>query len=196
MSTESIQLGCDDALLLIDLQNDFLPEGALAVPDGDAIVPVLNSYIERFTTKALPVFASRDWHPDSHCSFSAQGGTWPKHCVAGTAGAQFAIELELPDDTIIISKATQPDKDAYSAFEDTELHSLLQRQGLKRLFIGGLATDYCVVNTVMDALKLGYTVVLLADAIAAVNVHAGDGIKAEKKMLNAGARAITKNQLQ
>ena len=196
MSTENLQLSCDDALILVDVQNDFLPEGALAVPDGDAIVPVLNSYIERFEAKALPVFASRDWHPGNHCSFTAQGGTWPRHCVAGTAGAQFAIELELPENTIIISKATQPDNDAYSAFEGTELHSLLQRRGLKRLFIGGLATDYCVLNTVTDALKLGYDVVLLSDAVAAVNLHAADGAKAEKKMHNAGARLITKNQLQ
>ena len=196
MSTENLQLGCDDALILVDVQNDFLPEGALAVPDGDAIVPVLNSYIERFETKALPVFASRDWHPGNHCSFTDQGGTWPRHCVAGTAGAQFAIELELPENTVTISKAAQPDKDAYSAFEDTELHSLLQRHGLKRLFIGGLATDYCVLNTVMDALKLGYDVVLLSDAVAAVNLHAADGAKAAKKMHDAGARLITKNQLQ
>ena len=196
MTTENIQLGCDDALLLVDVQNDFLPEGALAVPDGDAVVPALNVYIERFLAKALPVFASRDWHPDHHCSFEAEGGSWPKHCVAGTAGAQFAIELELPDSTVIISKATQPKKDAYSAFEDTELHALLQRRGLKRLFIGGLATDYCVLNTVMDGLRLGYDVMLLADAIAAVNLKATDGAKAEKKMLDAGARPISKDQLQ
>jgi nicotinamidase/pyrazinamidase len=142
-----------DALLVIDVQRDFLPGGSLPVADADAIVPVLNRYIARAKRAGLPVFASRDWHPRNHCSFRARGGQWPPHCIAGTAGAAFPAELQLPGDATIISKATQPEADAYSAFQDTNLAALLRRHGVRRLLVGGLATDYCVLNTVCDALK-------------------------------------------
>ena len=136
-----------------------------------------------------PVFATRDWHPRDHCSFVAQGGTWPPHCVAGSPGAEFAPGLDLPAGASVIAKATQRDADAYSGFAGTDLDARLRALGVRRLFVGGLATDYCVVNTVQDALRLGYGVVLLLDCIRAVDVAAGDGERAIAAMLAAGAVA-------
>ena len=175
-----------DALLIVDVQNDFLPGGSLAVPKSDEIVPVLNRYLNIFS--ALPVFATRDWHPLQHCSFRTQGGPWPPHCVAGTSGAAFAATLQLPPSTVIISKATRLAQDAYSGFQDTDLDSQLRAGNINRLFIGGLATDYCVLNTVRDALKLGYRVLLLVDAIRAVLPE--DGQRAEMEMISLGAQRI------
>jgi nicotinamidase/pyrazinamidase len=127
------------------MQNDFLPGGSLAVTQGDEVVPVLNHYIHAFKENRLPIFATRDWHPSDHCSFKAQGGPWPPHCVQDSKGAEFTPDLQLPEDVVIISKATIPEKDAYSGFDGTDLHDRLQVLGIKRLFIGGLATDYCVL---------------------------------------------------
>lgn len=177
----------DDALLVVDVQRDFLPGGSLAVPDGDGVVPVLNRYIGLVRREGLPVFASRDWHAKRHCSFRAQGGQWPEHCVAGTPGAGFAPGLELPREATIISKATREESDAYSAFSGTDLARELRSRGVKRLLVGGLATDYCVLNSVCDALKEGFEVLLLTDAIRAVNVNAGDGERAMREMEQAGA---------
>lgn len=178
-----------DALLIVDVQNDFLPGGSLAVPHGDEVMPVLNRYLRAFA--ALPVYATRDWHPEHHCSFKAQGGTWPQHCVAGTRGAEFAAALQLPLSAAIISKAATAEQDAYSGFQGTDLDAKLRAANIRRLFIGGLATDYCVLNTVRDALRLGYQVLLLADAIRAVDVRPGDGQRAEEEMLSIGAQRIT-----
>lgn len=188
---DTITLQPDDALIVVDVQNDFLPGGNLAVPHGDEVVPVLNRYLAVFAARDLPIYATRDWHPADHCSFKAQGGPWPPHCVAETRGAQFAGNLELPTGTIVISKATTPDKDAYSGFEGTDLDARLRAQKIKRLFVGGLATDYCVLNTVRDARRLGYEVRLLADAIRAVNVKPDDGRKAEEEMRRLGVQPIT-----
>lgn len=179
-----------DALLLVDVQRDFLPGGALGVPDGDAVVPVLNRYLVLARRKKLPVYASRDWHPKNHCSFRPQGGPWPEHCVAETPGAAFAPDLELPADAVVIDKATRADADAYSAFSGTALAGSLRGRGVTRLLVGGLATDYCVLNTVRDALKEGFEVLLLEDAIRAVNVNPGDGERAEGEMRRAGAIAV------
>jgi nicotinamidase/pyrazinamidase len=179
-----------DALLVVHVQRDFLPGGALAVTHGDRVVPVLNQYIEVFQGKGLSIFASRDWHPANHCSFLTQGGPWPPHCVQGSPGAQFAPGLRLPRDAAIISSATRQDREAYSGFEDTDLHDRLQALGIERLFVGGLATDYCVLATVKDGLSLGYKVFLLEDAVHAVNVHPDDGKKAWKEMLRLGAVGI------
>ncbi|GAB6068487.1 nicotinamidase [Methylothermus subterraneus] len=190
-----IELHATDALILVDVQNDFLPGGALAVPGGDQVVPVLNAYIERFAAKALPVFATRDWHPPNHCSFRPQGGPWPPHCIAGTWGAEFAPELKLPEGVQIVSKATEPEREAYSGFDGTDLKDLLKQQGIKRLFVGGLATDYCVLNTVKDALKSGFAVFLLIDAIRAVNAHPGDEQRALDEMRRQGAHFITLSDL-
>ncbi len=182
--------GPDDALLIVDAQNDFLPGGSLAVPQGDDVVPTLNHYAAAFRTRHLPIFASRDWHPANHCSFTKQGGPWPPHCVAETNGAQFASGLDLSE-AVIISKAIEPESDAYSAFENTDLDQRLKQAGVKRLFIGGLATDYCVLNSVRDAIRLKYSVVLLEDAIRAVNVQPEDGLKATEEMLELGCRPAT-----
>ncbi len=188
---EKVRVGAGDALIVVDVQNDFLPGGSLAVPEGDAVVPVLNRYLAEFAARELPVYATRDWHPANHCSFKARGGPWPPHCVAESPGAQFAALLRFPSGTLVISKATQPDKDAYSGFEGTDLDANLRARKIKRLFIGGLATDYCVLNTVRDALSLGHEVYLLADAIRAVNVKPDDGRKAEAEMQRLGAKPIT-----
>lgn len=185
------QLTSSDALLIVDLQRDFLPGGALAVPDGDAVIPVLNAYLERFVAAGCPVFATRDWHPPDHCSFTEQGGSWPVHCVANTPGAAFPAELALPDDVIVISKATQPQQEAYSGFEGTELAQKLRQAGVRRLFVGGLATDYCVLNTVIDACHEGFEVLLLEDAVQAINRKPDDGDYALQKMQAACARLRT-----
>ena len=184
-----------DALLIVDLQNDFLPGGALAVPDGDAVIPVLNRYIAAARNARVPIVASRDWHPADHCSFKPQGGAWPPHCVAGTPGAEFSVALDLPQKTEVISKAQARDKDAYSAFEGTGLAERLQEQGVGRLLIGGLATDYCVLNTVRDAIRNGFGVLLLTDAIRAVDVKPHDGDAAVAEMLRLGARGISLGDL-
>jgi nicotinamidase/pyrazinamidase len=184
-----------DALVIVDVQRDFCAGGALAVPDGDAVVQPLNSYIEVFKSANLPIVATRDWHPPNHISFRERGGLWPPHCVQGTEGAEFHPQLKLPEETLIISKATQPDLEAYSGFEGTELESLLKSKGVKRLFVGGLATDYCVKMTVLDALKLGFTTFLLEDAIRGVNVNPSDSERAIDEMLSNGAIAITLSEL-
>lgn len=150
MSSELMEIGRGDALIVVDVQNDFLPGGALAVAEGDHVVPLINRYVERFSARGLPVAATRDWHPSNHCSFTAQGGPWPPHCVAGTAGAAFAPLLRLLPDVQIVSKATTAERDAYSGFQGTELHSWLQARAVWRLFVAGLATDYCVRQTVID----------------------------------------------
>ena len=187
----AIRLGAGDALLAEDVQNDFLPGGKLAVDGGDAVVPALNRYLGLAKKLGLPVYASRDWHPAQHCSFAAQGGPWPEHCVAGSPGAQFAPGFNLPRDAIVIDKAVNPQLEAYSSFEGTELAALLRRAGVRRLLIGGLATDYCVLHTVHDALASGFEVLLLRDAIKAVNVNPADGARAESEMQRLGAQPVT-----
>ena len=186
----AIRLTRNDALLIVDVQNDFLSGGSLAVPAGDEVVPVLNRAITHFDDNSLPIYATRDWHPANHCSFKAQGGPWPPHCVADGNGAAFAAQLRLPHSAVIVSKATTPGKDAYSGFDGTDLASQLLAQGIDRLFTGGLATDYCVLNTVKDALSQGFKVVLLLDAIRAVEVRAGDGQKAIDEMIGLGAEPL------
>lgn len=185
-----VLLSAGDALIVVDVQNDFLPGGSLAVAQGDEVVPVLNRYLAAFAEQRLPVYATRDWHPPNHCSFVAQGGPWPPHCRAGTEGAAFAPALKLPPSAVIVSKATERDRDAYSGFEDTELDEQLLQAKIHRLFIGGLATDYCVLHTARDAIRLGFQVVLLTDAMRAVNVHPDDGAKAIDALLSLGARPV------
>ncbi|CCQ90560.1 Nicotinate phosphoribosyltransferase (modular protein) [Nitrospina gracilis 3/211] len=183
-----------DALLIVDLQNDFLPGGSLAVPHGDQVIAPLKRYADFFRSASLPIFASRDWHPETHCSFEEQGGPWPPHCIQGTEGADFAAELNLAD-TVVISKAQTEEADAYSAFQGTDLDSRLKEKGVRRLFIGGLATDYCVLNTVRDAVKNTFEVVLLQDAIRAVNVNPEDEARALNEMRELGCRFATVNDI-
>lgn len=184
------KLAAGDALIAVDVQNDFLPGGSLAVAGGGDVIPALNRYIALFSSKGLPVYATRDWHPPDHCSFRRQGGPWPQHCIAGTAGAAFPATLKLPPGTRIISKADARLQDAYSGFEGTSLHALLQSAGIRRVLVGGLATDYCVLNTVKDALRLGYTTLVAEDAVRAVDVQPGDGTRALEEMRRLGAVAI------
>jgi nicotinamidase/pyrazinamidase len=186
----TVSLDRQHALLIEDLQRDFLAGGSLAVPGGDEVIPVLNRYIRLARNMGMPIFASRDWHPKDHCSFKSHGGAWPDHCVAGTPGAEFASDLKLPRDAVIVSKATRSDAEAYSSFDGTDLALQLRNLGIKRLLVGGLATDYCVLYTVCGALAAGFGVLLLTDAIRAVNVKPEDGECAELKMRQAGAIPI------
>ena len=189
------RLNSRSALLIIDVQNDFLPGGRLPVPSGDTIIPKLNACIERFRAQNLPVFATRDWHPPNHGSFREQGGPWPPHCIAGTPGADFAATLALPAETHIISKGTRPEDSGYSGFSDTDLAVRLRGLGATTLYVGGLATDYCVLNTVLDARKLGFTTYLLSDAVRAVEVQPGDGERALREMRRQGARFLTSERI-
>ncbi len=185
-----------DALIVVDVQNDFMPGGALPVPEGDKVVPVLNEYIEIFEKKGLPVFFTRDWHPENHISFKGHGGIWPPHCVQNTEGAMFHKDLRMPlDNKFIISKGTSPDFDAYSGFQGTVLESLLRERGVRRVFVGGVATDYCVKNTVLGAIDLGFQAFLLLDAVKGVDVNPGDSERAVDLMLSRGAVGVTLGDL-
>lgn len=187
-------------LLVVDVQNDFCPGGALAVPGGDLVVQVLNRYIERFADAGLPIYASRDWHPAQTRHFSDFGGSWPVHCVQSTSGAAFHPELRLPREAIILTKGTDPEEDAYSVFqadtaEGTSFKARLEQDGVTHLFAGGLATDYCVRASVLDALNAGLSVTLLVDAIAGVEVNPGDSERAIAEMQAAGAVVATINEI-
>jgi nicotinamidase/pyrazinamidase len=156
-------------------------------------VPLLNRYIERFNNAGRPVYVTRDWHPDKTSHFAAFGGKWPPHCIQGTKGAEFHPDLRLPEDVVIISKGTRPDEDSYSGFDGadsqgTGLADLLRRQGVNRLFVGGLATDYCVKHTVLDGLGEGFEVVFLEDASRGVNLQPEDSEQAVQEMIRAGAK--------
>lgn len=192
---KTVSLQSTDALVVVDVQRDFLPAGALAVPHGDEVVPVINRYIALFHARGLPVIFTRDWHPANHCSFQQQGGPWPEHCVADTSGAAFAPNLLQPADSWVISKATEAQQDAYSGFQGTGLAQRLQQRGCQRLYICGLATDYCVLETVKDALTGKFRVFLLQDAIRAVDVHADDGTRAIRIMQVAGASILSYDDL-
>jgi nicotinamidase/pyrazinamidase len=182
----------ENALLVIDVQNDFCPGGALPVPEGDRVVPVLNAYIERFRAAKAPIFATRDWHPAVTTHFKEHGGLWPPHCVQGTPGAAYHPDLLLPPETIIVTKGDAPDADAYSGFQGhtddgRPLAEVLRERGIRHLYVGGLATDYCVRASVLDALRAGFHVTLLEDAIRGVDVQPGDSERAIEEMRAAGA---------
>lgn len=184
------------ALCIVDVQNDFCPGGALAVPNGDEVVPVLNSYLQRFTSVRCPVIATRDWHPPRSRHFKDFGGLWPVHCVRKTPGAQFHPDLQLPEKTIIISKGTEPDEDGYSGFDGKDSHGKqlaerLSEMKIDTLYIGGLATDYCVRATCLDALARGLKVFFLSDAIRGVNLSPDDSAKARHEIMAKGGQPIT-----
>lgn len=184
------------ALVIVDVQNDFCPGGQIPVPEGDLVVPVLNRYIEFFGVKGALIIATRDWHPPETGHFKGFGGRWPPHCVMGTAGAKFHADLKLPEDAIVVSKGQDPEKDAYSAFDaiDSEgrgLARVLGEAGIGRVHIGGLATDYCVKATVLDALDRGFEATVLADAVRGVDVAPGDSDRAFSQMKERGAFFLT-----
>jgi len=183
------------ALVVVDLQNDFCPGGALEVKEGDGIVARINELVTAFEKGELPVAFTRDWHPDDHCSFRARGGMWPPHCVQGTPGAEFHPSLRVPSKAIVISKGTSRDRDAYSGFQETDLAERLRRAGASDLFMGGLATDYCVKNTVLDALELGFKACIITDCIRAVNLKRADGANAVRLMVTKGATRASSSDI-
>lgn len=178
------------ALLVVDVQNDFCQGGTLAVPYGDDVVPPLNKLIDKFLQRGEPVYLSRDWHPPTTKHFTAYGGTWPEHCVQDTRGAEFHPALRHDPRIKVISKGLG-DKDGYSAFDDTNLSEQLKNDQVGELVVGGLATDYCVKNTVLDAIKNGFHVKVVENAMRPVELQPGDGEKAIKEMRAAGAEIIS-----
>ena len=184
------------ALLVVDVQNDFCPGGALGIHGGPKIIPILNKYIKFFEKKNLPIFVTRDWHPKVTKHFKQFGGVWPKHCIERTQGAQFYPELKFPKEALLMSKGMDPEKDSYSAFHatdsnGTELANLLKIFGVTEIYIGGLATDYCVKYSTLDALKEGLNVFILTDAIAGVNLTQKDSREALEEMISCGAKKTT-----
>jgi len=159
----------EEALILVDIQRDFLPGGSLPVPNGDKIISPVNKLIKKCIKKGVPIIATRDWHPENHCSFDINGGSWPVHCVQNTIGAKFAESLDLPNSMIVISKGDSPLKEAYSAFEGTGLFETLKDLGVKIIYVAGLATDYCVKETVLDGLKFGLRAFVIEDCIKGVS---------------------------
>jgi nicotinamidase/pyrazinamidase len=183
------------ALVVVDIQIDFCPGGALAVADGDKVIPVLNEYIQKFRRAHAPIILTRDWHPPDHSSFKEQGGSWPPHCVQNSEGARFHAALNIPPEGEIVSKADKKDE-AYSFFKGTDLSTKLHERGITRLLVGGLATDYCVKETVVDGLKYGFQVFHLDDASRGVNVRPDDSERALADMVAAGAKRINLRNLQ
>lgn len=190
----------DKALLVVDMQKDFCPGGRLPVKDCLGIIENINKYLVKFKERNYPIFASRDWHPSETSHFKEHGGKWPEHCIQDTEGAEFHPELRLPEDVIIISKGVSKDKDSYSAFEGhsknhKSLEALLKEMGIRELYVCGVATDYCVKSSSLDALGLGLKVYLLMDAIKGVDVNPGDSQRALDEMLKSGVVKLTLRDL-
>jgi nicotinamidase/pyrazinamidase len=186
----------NSALILVDIQNDFCPGGALAVNDGDRIVAIANRLMPEFPL----VISTQDWHPANHISFKQRGGPWPPHCVQGTPGADLHRDLETDSIAHYFRKASSPERDDYSEFEGKDdqgrsLDELLKSKGVKGIYVAGLATDYCVLETVLDGIRYGYEVYPIIDAMRAVNVNADDGEKALQKMAASGAHLVTSDEV-
>jgi len=182
-----------DALIIVDVQNDFMPWGALPVPGADEIIPAVNRLGELFSSGGNPVFATRDWHPENHVSFKENGGLWPRHCVQWSRGADFPDALELPPETFIINKGDRPELEAYSGFQGTLLRELLIERGVKRVFVCGVATDYCVKNTALGALNLGFTTFVITDAVKGVAPETSE--RALKALLLAGGVLVRSDEI-
>lgn len=191
----TITIGNTTALVVVDMQVDFCPGGALPVHEGDKVIPVLNEYIRKFTAAGAPIIFTRDWHPSDHSSFKSQGGPWPPHCVQNTEGAKFHPSLKIPPGAEIVSKADKKDE-AYSFFQGTDLAKRLHERGIKTLFVGGLATDYCVKETILDGLREDFEVYHLDDASRGVEVNLGDSDRALQEVTAKGCKRITQAQLQ
>ena len=184
-----------DALIVVDVQNDFCPGGALAVRNGDDVVAVLNRYIEKFLEARLPIFATRDWHPEKTSHFKSYGGPWPTHCVQHSRGAEFHPGLRLGPGVVVVSKGAGADEDGYSGFQGRDssgapLAELLRERGVEVIFVGGLATDYCVKHTALDGIKQGFRVVLIGDAVRGVDLNPNDSARAVKEMSDAGGLTL------
>ena len=187
------------AVLIVDVQNDFCAGGALEVPGGDLVVPVINEVLDRLGPSGLPIYASRDWHPPTTTHFKAFGGLWPSHCVAGTTGARFHPDLRLPHATIVVTAGDTADADGYSAFDGhvadgRGLLDDLRARHVERLIVGGLATDYCVRASVLDAVHAHFSVTVIEDGIAAVGLRPGDETRALAEMKAAGAKFVMGRQ--
>jgi nicotinamidase/pyrazinamidase len=185
MSKIEEMLRSGDALLIVDVQKDFCPAGALPIEDGDKIVPVLNRWISAALAKAVPIYASRDWHPVGHVSFKESGGLWPPHCIQDSDGARFHPDLKLPRSVVKVTNGARFDKDQNSAFDETGLAGAMRKAGIQRLFVGGLAEDVCVLATVLDGRREGFEVVLITDATRPLTPQGGE--EAREKMRHAGA---------
>ncbi len=189
------------ALLIIDVQNDFCPGGALGVAGGDDIIPLINEYVGLFQERGLPIIASRDWHPRVTKHFKEFGGVWPVHCVQGSAGAMFRATLRLPPDALVFSKGMDPERDDYSALHarsesGTPLPKFLAYEGVKKIYICGLATDYCVRQTALEGLRQGFAITILVDAVRGVDLEPGDSERALAEIQAAGARLTTLDDLR
>jgi len=181
-----------DGLLLVDPQNDFCPGGSLPVADGDAVIPVLNSWASAAHRAGVPIFVSRDWHPPRTTHFKEYGGVWPPHCVMDTPGGEFHPDLRLPPSAVVVSKGMGEDENAYSAFQARDnagvlLGALLHERDVHRLYVMGLATDYCVKASALDGLAGAFHVTLVREGVRAVNLQPEDGETALAEMRGAGA---------
>jgi nicotinamidase/pyrazinamidase len=189
MSDPRSALRPGDALIIVDVQIDFCPGGALPIERGNDVVPVLNRWIDAAVDAHVPVLASRDWHPRQHVSFTESGGEWPVHCVQDSHGARFHPDLKLPESAIIVTKGVRFDRDQYSAFDETGLAIELRKRGVQRVWVGGLAQDVCVRATVLDARREGFDAIVIADAVRPVTRAGGE--RANEDMGQAGARFDT-----
>jgi nicotinamidase/pyrazinamidase len=183
------------ALIIVDLQRDFCPGGALPVREGDKVIEPINALVDLFHEKDLPVFYTRDWHPKDHVSFKQNGGTWPPHAIRGTPGAQFPSTLHVPRGAAIIDKATRRNAEAYSGFQGTDLAERLRRAGVEELYIVGLATDYCVKNTVTDGIAAGFRLNVVSDCVKGVNLKRTDSATAFRSMMRMGGGKTTSQLL-
>lgn len=188
MSEVPTHLERGDALIVVDVQNDFCPDGALPIEEGHAIVPILNRWLEAAIAAGIPVYASRDWHPAQHLSFQQRGGPWPPHCLQDTEGARFHPDLALPDDVVKVTKGVRFDQDQNSAFDETGLAHELREQGVSRLWLGGLAQDVCVVATALEGRQAGFEVFLIEEATRPATAQGGRD--ALQRMKAAGVRIV------
>ncbi len=175
-----------DALIIVDVQSDFCPGGRLPIAEGDLVIPILNRWIAAALARGVSIYASRDWHPAGHVSFDERGGPWPPHCIQDSAGARIHPQLALPESAIMITKGVRFDHDQNSVFDQTGLAGHLRRDDIKRLWIGGLAEDVCVLASVLEARREGFEVIVIRDATRPVTAEGGE--HARIRMREAGAR--------
>jgi len=191
-----MEMHADSALVLVDIQCDYLPDGAVAIKRGEEVVEPASKMSKGFSERGLPVILTRVWHPAHHTSFKEQGGKKPRHCVQDTHGAEFAADLEVPDDAWIISKGVEPEDTAISGFGTTDLAVRLKEKGVRALFIAGLATDSAVKKTVLDAREAGYDVFLIANACRGLNALASDSASAVEEMMKKGTRVVSSGAVE
>ncbi len=190
-----VSVGAKQALIVVDIQRDFCPGGALPVTGGDKIIPAVNELVRAFVKAGLPVFFTRDWHPRNHASFKAYGGPWPPHCIQNTQGASFHPSLAIPREAGVIDKGTLQAEDAYSGFQGTDMAHKLRDLHVKQIYVAGLATDYCVKNTVLDGAAKGFETYVVTDCVKGVNIKRTDSATALSAMLSRGAIQTTSGRL-